>query len=74
MLQQQAPKAVVMVRLHAPRVRAAPMQSGARRRRLEELASCTATLILYCPPHALGAVLADMAEAWGTDRHCSIAR
>lgn len=50
------------------------LQSGARRRRLESLAGCSATLLFYAPPHALGAVLADMVAAFGGERRCSVAR
>ncbi len=33
-----------------------------------------ATLLLYVPPHALAAVLADAAQALGAARRCVVAR
>jgi len=33
-----------------------------------------ATLLLYVPPHALAAVLADAAQALGAERRCVVAR
>jgi 16S rRNA (cytidine1402-2'-O)-methyltransferase len=33
-----------------------------------------ATLIVYAPPHSLGAVLADAADVLGSNRRCALAR
>jgi 16S rRNA (cytidine1402-2'-O)-methyltransferase len=50
-----------------------PARQSARRRRLEELAAVTATLILFETPHRLLACLEDMVAIFGT-RQVSIAR
>lgn len=42
-----------------------PKKTEARRRALRELASVSATLVVYESPIRAGACLADMAEAWG---------
>ena len=39
-----------------------------------DCAGVGATLVFYAPPHALAAVLADMADALGSQRRCVVAR
>ncbi|KAK9824473.1 hypothetical protein WJX72_010617 [[Myrmecia] bisecta] len=51
-----------------------PPKAGARKKRLQELADVTATLILYAPPHSLVAILADAAGVLGSQRRCAVAR
>ncbi len=51
-----------------------PSRPGARRRRLQELASRAETLILFEAPHRLAACLADMEAEWGGGRPLAIAR
>ncbi len=51
-----------------------PPKSGARRRVLEGLVNTEATLVVYVPPHGLGAVLTDLAEVLGPQRRCCVAR
>ena len=50
-----------------------PSKSGARRKRLEELARLPITAILYESPHRVAATLADMAQIFG-DRQVVLAR
>jgi len=50
-----------------------PKKTEARRRALRELASVTATLVVYESPIRAGACLADMQEAWG-DRAAFLCR
>ena len=51
-----------------------PAKSGARRQRLEALASETPTLIFYESTHRIVASLGDVAELFGGDRYAVIAR
>ncbi|KAK9839617.1 hypothetical protein WJX81_001224 [Elliptochloris bilobata] len=51
-----------------------PPKAHARRQRLAQLAGVEATLLLFVPPHALAAVLADAAQALGAGRRCVVAR
>jgi len=51
-----------------------PAKSGARRQRLEALASETPTLIFYESTHRIVASLGAMAELFGGDRYAVIAR
>lgn len=51
-----------------------PPKSGARQRRLQELAGEEATLIFYAPPHGLASILRDAADVLGGERACVIAR
>jgi 16S rRNA (cytidine1402-2'-O)-methyltransferase len=51
-----------------------PAKSGARRKRLGELAGQTATLVFYAPARDLPAVLEDMIAAFGPDRRATLAR
>ncbi len=50
-----------------------PKKTEARRRALRELASVSATLVVYESPIRAGACLADMVEAWG-DREAFLCR
>jgi len=51
-----------------------PAKSGARRKRLGELAGRTATLVFYTPARDLPAVLEDMIIAFGPERRATLAR
>lgn len=51
-----------------------PAKSGARRKRLGELAGQTATLVFYVPARDLPAVLEDMISAFGPERRATLAR
>lgn len=51
-----------------------PTKSGARRERLDALASATETLIFYEAPHRLRESLADLAAALGAARRAVVAR
>jgi 16S rRNA (cytidine1402-2'-O)-methyltransferase len=50
-----------------------PKKSGARRRRLLEMAGEERTMIFYETPHALVKVIKDMLAVWG-DRRASVSR
>lgn len=50
-----------------------PEKSGARKRRLEELAADSATQIIFLPPHKLRRWIPDLIEVWG-DRNACLAR
>ncbi|MBN1206972.1 MAG: 16S rRNA (cytidine(1402)-2'-O)-methyltransferase [Myxococcaceae bacterium] len=47
-----------------------PRKGPERRAMLEEVASLSATLVLYESPRRLGETLADLQEAWGDRRAC----
>ena len=51
-----------------------PAKFGARRKRLQELAGQTATMVFYVPARDLPAVLADMAVVLGAQRRATLAR
>ncbi|MDZ7713653.1 MAG: 16S rRNA (cytidine(1402)-2'-O)-methyltransferase [Rhodovibrio sp.] len=51
-----------------------PARSGARRKRLSELSSETATLVFYAPARDLPAVLEDLVDAFGAERRATVAR
>ncbi len=51
-----------------------PRKGGERGRRLEAIAGSSATSVLYEAPQRLGATLADLAEACGSDRQASVSR
>jgi 16S rRNA (cytidine1402-2'-O)-methyltransferase len=51
-----------------------PRKAGDRRRVLAALADERRTLIFFEAPHRLAATLADMAEAFGTDRQAAVCR
>ena len=50
-----------------------PARAGARRERIEALASCTSTIVLFEAPHRLAATLAELAEVLG-ERDGAVAR
>jgi 16S rRNA (cytidine1402-2'-O)-methyltransferase len=47
-----------------------PEKSGARKKRLAQLASDDATHVLFVPPHKLRRWLPDLIEVWGDRRAC----
>lgn len=47
-----------------------PEKSGARKRRLEELADDSATQIIFLPPHKLRRWIPDLIDVWGDRRAC----
>ena len=49
-------------------------KSGARRKRLAEVAAIPATLVLYESPNRIGALLADAADALGGAREAAVCR
>ncbi len=51
-----------------------PARAIARRRRLEELAAESRTLVFYEAPHRIAACLADLAGACGAERRACVAR
>ncbi len=51
-----------------------PRRPGDRRRALATLAAEPRTTIYFEAPHRLAATLADMAEAFGADRHAAVCR
>jgi len=51
-----------------------PHKTGARQKRLHELAGETATLIFYESPHRIEGALADMAAIFGEGRQATLAR
>ncbi|MBA2410972.1 MAG: 16S rRNA (cytidine(1402)-2'-O)-methyltransferase [Gammaproteobacteria bacterium] len=51
-----------------------PAKAGARRRRLEGLATETRTLVIYESSHRIEASVADMRDAFGPERRAVIAR
>ncbi|RYG79458.1 16S rRNA (cytidine(1402)-2'-O)-methyltransferase [bacterium] len=51
-----------------------PSREGARRRRLDELARETRTLVLFEAPHRIAALLDDLGAAFGSDRAAAVAR
>jgi 16S rRNA (cytidine1402-2'-O)-methyltransferase len=51
-----------------------PRKAGERRRVLAGLASEPRTLVFFEAPHRLGATLADMASAFGTERPAAVCR
>jgi len=51
-----------------------PPKRVARRKRMEELAAETRTLVFYEAPHRLPAMLADLAETLGADRRGTVVR
>ena len=51
-----------------------PAKSSARQRRLRGLAQETRTMVYFESVHRIGACLADMIEAFGTQRHAFIGR
>jgi 16S rRNA (cytidine1402-2'-O)-methyltransferase len=51
-----------------------PSRAIARRRRLDELAAETRTLVIYEAPHRIAACLADLAAACGESRRACVAR
>jgi 16S rRNA (cytidine1402-2'-O)-methyltransferase len=51
-----------------------PSRVSARRRRLEELAAETRTLVIYEAPHRIAACLADLAAVCGESRRACVAR
>jgi 16S rRNA (cytidine1402-2'-O)-methyltransferase len=51
-----------------------PSKSAARRRRLQTLASCPHTLVLFEAVHRVDACLADLAEVLGGDRPATLCR
>ncbi len=51
-----------------------PRKGGERGSRLEAIAGSSATSVLYEAPQRLGATLADLAEACGSDRQASVSR
>jgi 16S rRNA (cytidine1402-2'-O)-methyltransferase len=51
-----------------------PAKSGARKKRLSELAGLTATVVFYVPARDLPAVTADLTETFGPDRRATLAR
>ncbi|MEZ5064195.1 MAG: 16S rRNA (cytidine(1402)-2'-O)-methyltransferase [bacterium] len=51
-----------------------PAKAGARRKRLEELAADTRTIVFYESPHRIGAMLADAADVLGSERLATIVR
>lgn len=51
-----------------------PAKAAARRRRLEELAAATPTLVFYEAVHRVGATLADLVELFGAERQAFLGR
>jgi 16S rRNA (cytidine1402-2'-O)-methyltransferase len=51
-----------------------PSKSVGRRKRLEELSDETRTLVFYEAPHRLAAMLADLGDVFGADRHATVVR
>ena len=51
-----------------------PRRAGERRRRLAELAGEQRTLVFFESPHRIAATLADLAAAFGADRHAVVCR
>lgn len=51
-----------------------PQKGGPRRRRIEDLATVPATLVLYESPHRLAETLADLSTILGADRPAVVAR
>lgn len=51
-----------------------PRTAGSRRTRLDSLATERRTLVFFEAPHRLGAVLRDMAQAFGVDRAAAVCR
>jgi 16S rRNA (cytidine1402-2'-O)-methyltransferase len=51
-----------------------PAKSTARKQRLIELLPLQATLVFYEAPHRVVELFADMAEVFGAERHCCMAR
>ncbi|MCA9750757.1 MAG: 16S rRNA (cytidine(1402)-2'-O)-methyltransferase [Gemmatimonadetes bacterium] len=51
-----------------------PAKAGARRKRLEELAAETRTIVFYESPHRIGSMLADAADVLGAGRPATIVR
>lgn len=51
-----------------------PARRAARRKRLDELADVSASLIFYAPARDLPAVLGDMVAAFGPERQAAVAR
>lgn len=51
-----------------------PSRVSARRRRLEQLAADTRTLVIYEAPHRIAACLADLAAVCGESRRACVAR
>src|SRR6056297_810818 len=51
-----------------------PAKTGARRKRLAELAEASPTLLFYVPARDLVTVLGDLADAFGADRMGCVAR
>jgi 16S rRNA (cytidine1402-2'-O)-methyltransferase len=49
-------------------------KSGRRKRRLEELAALGHTVVLYESPRRLKKLLAELAETFGPERPCVVAR
>lgn len=50
------------------------MCTGARRKKVEELAAQGATVVIYVSPHNLCTVLSDCAVAFGGDRDCCLGK
>lgn len=51
-----------------------PARAAARRKRLEELAADTRTLVFYEAPHRLAATLADCVQVFGAEHEAALAR
>ena len=51
-----------------------PVQAGARRSFLKELAGVPGTVILYESPRRVGKLLGDLSECFGTDREAAVCR
>jgi 16S rRNA (cytidine1402-2'-O)-methyltransferase len=51
-----------------------PAKTNARKQRLAELATLQATLIFYEAPHRIVELFADLAEIFGPERRCCMAR
>jgi len=51
-----------------------PQRREARRKRIEELATATATLVFYEAPHRIAATLEDFVDLLGPDREAAFAR
>jgi len=49
-----------------------PGRSGPRRRRINELAECSWTLVILLSPHRLGRELTDLAEVLGMEREATL--
>lgn len=49
-----------------------PGRSGPRRRRINELAECSWTLVILLSPHRLGRELTDLAEVLGVEREATL--